>query len=66
MVKALRKEYTMTGAGGELKDLEYAVKWLLSQEWIDANRIGVFGASFGGFATLGCITRLPQDNWRWQ
>jgi len=37
---------------------------LISQEWIDANRIGVFGASFGGFATLGCITRLPQYKWR--
>jgi dipeptidyl aminopeptidase/acylaminoacyl peptidase len=31
---------------------------LKSQNWIDANRIGVFGASFGGFATLSCITRL--------
>ena len=42
----------------------YAVKWLKSQDWIDANRIGVFGASFGGFATLSCITRLPQYNWK--
>jgi dipeptidyl aminopeptidase/acylaminoacyl peptidase len=24
----------------------------------------VFGASFGGFATLSCITRLPQYNWK--
>ena len=47
-----------------LKDLEYAIKWLVSHEWIDANRIGVFGASFGGFATLSCITRLPQYNWK--
>ena len=31
--------------GGELKNLEYAAKWLVSQEWIDADRIGVFGAS---------------------
>ena len=50
--------------GNELKDLEYAVKWLKSQDWIDANRIGIFGASFGGFATLSCITRLPQYNWK--
>jgi len=36
--------------GNELKDLEYAVKWLISQKEIDPNRIGVLGASFGGFA----------------
>jgi dipeptidyl aminopeptidase/acylaminoacyl peptidase len=58
-----RKIYHDWG-GDELRDLEYAIKWLISQEWIDANRIGVFGASFGGFATLSCITRLPQYNWR--
>ncbi len=28
------------------------------------NRIGVFGASFGGFATLNCISRLSQYNWK--
>jgi dipeptidyl aminopeptidase/acylaminoacyl peptidase len=37
---------------------------LTSQDWIDINRIGVFGASFGGFATLSCLTRLPQYNWK--
>ena len=58
-----RKIYHDWG-GGELKDLEYAAKWLVSQEWIDTSRIGVFGASFGGFATLSCITRLPHYNWK--
>jgi hypothetical protein len=50
--------------GGELKDLEHAMKWLLSQDWIDTERIGVYGASFGGFAALSCITRLPHYNIR--
>ncbi len=50
--------------GNEIKDLEYAIKWLLSQDWIDPKKIGVFGASFGGFATLSCITRLPQYDWK--
>ena len=58
-----RKIYHDWG-GGELKDLEYAAKWLVSQEWIDTSRIGVFGASFGGFATLSCITRLTHYNWK--
>ena len=49
--------------GNELKDFEYAIKWLLLQEWVDRNRIGIFGKSFGGFAVLSCISRLPQY-WR--
>ena len=64
MVKALKKEYTTTGEEMSSKDLEYAIKWMISQNWIDNKRIGVFGASFGGFATLGSITRLPQYNWK--
>ncbi len=46
--------------GGDLKDFEHAAKWLQSQEWVDVDRIGVFGGSYGGFATLSCVTRLPQ------
>lgn len=62
--KSFEKKIYHDWGGNELKDLEYATRWLLSQEWVDKNRIGVFGASFGGFATLSCITRLPQYNWR--
>ena len=46
--------------GGELRDIEEGVKWLLKQDWVDPKRIAVFGGSFGGFATLSCLTRLPQ------
>jgi dipeptidyl aminopeptidase/acylaminoacyl peptidase len=62
--KRFEKKIYHDWGGKELKDIEYAVKWLLSQNWIDSSRIGVFGASFGGFATLNCITRLPQYNWK--
>ena len=62
--KSFEKKIYHDWGGNELKDLEYAIKWLKSQKWIDTNRIGVFGASFGGFATLSCITRLPQYNWK--
>lgn len=48
--------------GDELKDLEAAAQYLQAQDWVDADRIGVYGASFGGFATLSCISRLP-DYW---
>ena len=46
--------------GGELKDLEHAAKFLRSLDWIDGQRLGVFGGSFGGFATLSAVTRLPK------
>ncbi len=46
--------------GGELKDIEHAAKHLRSLEWVDPARIGVFGGSFGGFATLSAVTRLPE------
>ena len=49
--------------GDELKDIDYAARWLRGQSWVDGERIAVYGASFGGFATLSAMTRLP-DYWR--
>ncbi|MFJ6676135.1 S9 family peptidase [Actinosynnema sp. NPDC091369] len=46
--------------GDELGDLEHAVKYLHGLDWVDPRRIGVWGASFGGFATLSCLSRLPS------
>ncbi|QSB16396.1 S9 family peptidase [Natronosporangium hydrolyticum] len=46
--------------GGDLADWEHAVRWLHAQDWVDPDRIGVYGGSYGGFATLSCVTRLPQ------
>lgn len=46
--------------GAELGDIEYAAKYLQSLAWVDRNRIAVFGGSFGGFATLSAMTRLPE------
>jgi len=48
--------------GGDLKDFAAAVDYLRSLDWVDGARIGVFGGSYGGFATLSCVSRLP-DVW---
>jgi dipeptidyl aminopeptidase/acylaminoacyl peptidase len=48
--------------GGDLGDFEHAVAYLRSLDWVDPERIGVWGASYGGFATLSCLSRLP-DLW---
>ena len=46
--------------GAELKDIEHGAHYLCSLDWVDKNRIAVFGGSFGGFATLSAVTRLPE------
>jgi dipeptidyl aminopeptidase/acylaminoacyl peptidase len=46
--------------GGDMQDWEHAVRWLQAQDWVDPERIGLFGGSYGGFAVLTCVTRLPQ------
>ncbi|MCS7476141.1 S9 family peptidase [Umezawaea endophytica] len=48
--------------GAELGDFEHAVESLRGLDWVDPERIGVWGASYGGFATLSCLSRLP-DLW---
>ncbi|MCA1555015.1 MAG: prolyl oligopeptidase family serine peptidase, partial [Chloroflexi bacterium] len=57
--KAIRRDW----GGGELRDEECAVKYLHSLDWVDPERIGFFGGSFGGFSCLSCVTRLP-DYWK--
>lgn len=49
--------------GGDLADFDHAVKYLRTLDWVDGERIAVFGASYGGFAVLSCVSRLP-DHWR--
>jgi len=46
--------------GGDLADLAAAVALLADVEWADASRLGVHGASYGGFAALSCASRLPH------
>jgi dipeptidyl aminopeptidase/acylaminoacyl peptidase len=49
--------------GDALKDLEAVNKWVKAQAWCDANRVVVFGGSYGGYMTLMALTRQP-DLWR--
>jgi dipeptidyl aminopeptidase/acylaminoacyl peptidase len=49
--------------GGDLEDWRHAAEWLKAQPFVDGERLGVFGGSYGGFATLTCVTRLPEY-WR--
>lgn len=46
--------------GGDLRDFEATARYLRGLSWVDPDRIGVFGGSYGGFATLSCLSRIPQ------
>lgn len=60
--KSYQKLIHRDWGGGELRDIEAAADYLTTLDWVDAERLGVFGGSFGGFATLSAVTRLP-DRW---
>ena len=47
--------------GGAMQDdLADAAKWAVKQGWADARRVGIMGASYGGYATLMGLIKDPQ------
>jgi dipeptidyl aminopeptidase/acylaminoacyl peptidase len=49
--------------GIDLRDLTAVADWMAAQPDFDRGRLAVHGGSYGGFATLLCVTRMP-DRWR--
>ena len=49
--------------GVDLEDLATVAAYLRDQDWVDRDRIGLFGGSYGGFAVLSCVSRLPEVDW---
>ncbi|MCB9261686.1 MAG: DPP IV N-terminal domain-containing protein [Flavobacteriales bacterium] len=43
----------------EMDDQLAGVNWLKTQQWVDADRMGVHGWSYGGFMTTSLMTRKP-------
>lgn len=48
------------GDGAVLGDLADAVRWAVEKGIVDPKRVAVMGGSFGGYATLCCITFHPE------
>ena len=44
----------------EMADQMEGMKWLMSHDWVDTDRIGVHGWSYGGFMTISLITNYPD------
>jgi dipeptidyl aminopeptidase/acylaminoacyl peptidase len=49
--------------GIDLRDLTAVADWMAAQPDFDRARLAVHGGSYGGFATLLCVTRMPE-RWR--
>lgn len=43
-------------AENELADIERGVDWLKEQKWVDGDRIGIWGWSYGGYMTAYALT----------
>ncbi len=46
--------------GKDLDDQVDAAKWLVSEQGVDAKRIGIYGGSYGGFITLMAMFTQPD------
>lgn len=74
--EAFRKATYLTLGKYETIDQVESAQWFGSQEYIDSERIGIFGWSYGGFMTSLCLTKgkgtfkmgiavAPVSNWRY-
>ena len=44
----------------EMEDQMAGMRWLLSHDWADAERVGVHGWSYGGFMTISLMVNYPE------
>jgi dipeptidyl aminopeptidase/acylaminoacyl peptidase len=48
-------------SNGDLKDCIWGKKWLVSQDYINPNAIGIEGGSYGGSMVLGALVFHPEE-----
>ena len=58
------RDYVKKGTGawgrGMQDDIDDGVKWLIDKGVVDAKRVCIMGASFGGYAAMWAATRNPE------
>ncbi|MDQ6859287.1 MAG: S9 family peptidase [Chloroflexota bacterium] len=57
--KAIHRDW----GGIDARDLRAVADWMAADPRIDPARLAVYGGSYGGFATLLCVTTMP-DRWK--
>lgn len=45
--------------GGEAEDIAAAGRWLAAQDWVDEDRLIVYGGSYGGYSTYWQLVQYP-------
>ena len=45
----------------DLKDCIWGKKWLQTQDYIDGEKIGIIGGSYGGYMTMAAMTFAPEE-----
>ncbi|OEY71522.1 S9 family peptidase [Salegentibacter salarius] len=45
----------------DLKDCIWGKKWLQDQDYIEAEKIGIIGGSYGGYMTMAAMTFTPDE-----
>jgi dipeptidyl-peptidase-4 len=61
-MRGMRFEATLGGrlAGVEVQDQLRGVEFLRTLPFVDGERIGIFGWSYGGYMTLMCLMQAPE------
>ncbi len=57
--RAFREQFLMDWGGGDLEDLESAVQGMKSLPFVDAQRFGIWGSSYGGTLTVYSLLKKP-------
>jgi dipeptidyl-peptidase-4 len=57
--RALDAIYLKLG-GPEIDDQAAGVRFLAQRPYVDKSRVGIFGGSYGGYASLLCLLRCPD------
>ena len=57
--REFREEFLMDFAGNDIEDLESAVNYLSTLPYVDPERIGIWGSSYGGTLTIYSLFKKP-------
>ena len=59
--KTFHKMDDLNHGDKDLKDCIWGKKWLREQPYIDAEKIGIIGGSYGGYMTMAAMTFAPEE-----
>jgi len=59
--KTFNKMDDLNHGDKDLKDCIWGKKWLQEQDYIDADKIGIIGGSYGGYMTMAAMAFTPDE-----